>query len=645
MSKSYFYLILICLGLQAVSPATAEVVSDETAMDEMGMDEKPIVTNSEIGLSPIALDAQGIKSDGLALNADPSTSIAVLAQNPASLVTSTANPMAETDLLSADLSTDLLIPPSPLLSQANPEISAPTLQTAIDALAQSTPVSQLQDIDARHWAAQALRQLSQRYNCLPNYFTEEAVLTRYEFADVLYTCMEVINRAILDSTAENASQEDLAVVQRLQEEFQGELAELGQRVDSLEEQIDTLEDQQFVKRTTLFGIAEFVALDTFGDSLPDQPGRARRNPPNANTTFTVGNLFLDIDAKVRGKDFIRTELFVTNTPSNNRNDTGTDMTRFDVLPEQSDFNLNYLFYQMKFAKRGVLRVGPIGLIANHIIPDLSPTQAPSRFGRRNPIYRPAAGGGFLANYQVNDWLGIGAGYTVGGSDAFTPEKGFFNGQNRFIAQATFTPTPKLGLGLTYSHLYQHAQVPITGRTGSRNAQAPFGDSTATTAHLLSFSGNYRINKRLGIGGWIGYNQATAADDARICQNGQENLTPPSPQPVINCNTSSGNGLLGTVAKGDKADIWNWAIGMTVADVGRKGNELGFVFGMPPKTVSNDFQAFEDSKGTSYHAEMYYIYRINPRLSLIPGVYAVFNPEHNPDNNTLVVALLRTSMRF
>ena len=85
--------------------------------------------------------------------------------------------------------------------------------------------------------------------------------------------------------------------------------------------------------------------------------------------------------------------------------------------------------------------------------------------------------------------------------------------------------------------------------------------------------------------------------------------------------------------------------MTVADVGRKGNELGFVFGMPPKAISNDFQPFEDSKGTSYHAEMYYIYRINPRLSLIPGVYAVFNPEHNPDNNTLVVALLRTSMRF
>ena len=615
MSKSYFYLILIFLGLQTVSPATAEVVLD---------------------VSPIALDAQESQPEDSTLNAD--TPLEVLAQSPALSVASTANPIAETDLLSADLSADLLIP-TPLLSQAIAEQSAPKPAETIDALAQSTPVFQLQDIDARHWAAQALRQLSQRYNCLPNYFTEEAILTRYEFADILYTCMEVVNQAILDSTAENASQEDLAVVQRLQEEFQAELAVLSERVDSIEAQIDTLEDQQFVKRTTLFGIAEFVALDTFGNSLPNQPGRAVINPQNANTTFTAGNLFLDIDAKVRGKDFVRTELFVTNTPSNNRANTGTDMTRFDVLPEQSDFNLNYLFYQMKFAKRGVLRVGPVGLIANHIIPDLSPTQAPSRFGRRNPIYRPAAGGGFLANYQVNDWLGVGAGYTVGGTDAFTPEKGFFNGQNRFIAQATFTPTPKLGLGLTYSHLYQHAQVPITGRTGSRNAQAPFGDSTATTAHLLSFSGNYRINKRVGIGGWIGYNQATAADDARICQNGQENL------PVINCDTSSGNGLLGTVAKGDKADIWNWAIGMTVADVGRKGNELGFVFGMPPKAVSNDFQPFADSRGTSYHAEMYYVYRLNPRLSLIPGVYAVFNPEHNPNNNTLVVALLRTSMRF
>ena len=80
------------------------------------------------------------------------------------------------------------------------------------------------------------------------------------------------------------------------------------------------------------------------------------------------------------KEIIR-DYYTTNTISNSRADTNTDMTRFDVLPEQSAIILNYLFYQTKFAKRGVLRVGPVGLVANHILPDMSPTQANSRFGR------------------------------------------------------------------------------------------------------------------------------------------------------------------------------------------------------------------------------------------------------------------------
>ncbi len=570
MCKSYFYLILIFLGLQTVSPAAAQVVSD---------------------VSTIALDAQ---------ESQPQDS------------------QPQDSTLDADPSVEVL--PQPIT-----ENSAPKPAETIETLTQSTPVSQLQDIDARHWAAQALRQLSQRYNCLPSYFTEEAVLTRYEFADILYTCMEVVNQALLDSTAENASQEDLAVVQRLQEEFQGELTELGERVDNLEAQVDTLAEQQFVKRTNLFAIAEFIAADSFGDSLRSQPGRTpSANPANANTTFTTGNIILDIDAKVRGKDFVRTELTVTNMPSYGRGDTGTDMTRIDALAAVDgrvlEFGLNYLFYQRRFAQKGVLRVGPVGLVPNHIFPDFSPTQANSRFGRRNPIYRPGVGAGFLATYQFNDWLGVGTGYTVGGDDAANPSEGFFNAQNRFIAQAAFTPSPKLGLGLTYSRLYQDSGVSVTGLTGSRNAQAPFGEANATSADLFGLQGNYRISKRFGIGGWVGYTRAVAEEDFVI----------PG---------------LGSGQKGESASIWNWAIGMTIADVGRKGNSLGFLFGMPPKAVSNDFHPFEDEQQTSYHGEVYYVYRINPQLSITPGVFAVFNPEQNADNGTLVVALIRTSMRF
>ena len=67
--------------------------------------------------------------------------------------------------------------------------------------------------------------------------------------------------------------------------------------------------------------------------------------------------------------------------------------------------------------------------------------------------------------------------------------------------------------------------------------------------------------------------------------------------------------------------------------------------MPPKAIHNDFQPFEDDAGTSYHAEVYYRHRLTPRFFISPGVYAVFNPEHNHDNNTQVVGLVRSFMRF
>jgi hypothetical protein len=519
-------------------------------------------------------------------------------------------------------------PGAEILAQDNPVPNS----LAADPIAQSTRVSDLRDIDARHWAAQALRQLSQRYQCLPSYFSEDAVLSRYEFAEVLSTCLDVINKTIAEVTADNVTQEDLAVVQRLQEEFKSELADLGQRIDSLEEQIATLEDQQFVKRVTLFGIAELVLLDTFSDSLETQPARplpdgSFERPENPNTTFTLGNLFIDIDAKVNKNAFVRTELYTTNTVSNSRAETNTDMTRFDVLPEQDSIILNYLFYQTKFAKRGVLRVGPVGLVSNHILPDMSPTQANSRFGRRSPIYRPAVGPGFLANYQVNDWLAVGGGYTMGGTDSRNPERGFFNGgQARWIAQATLTPSPKLGFALAYSHFFQKNAISMSGRTGSRNAQAPFGENIDTSAHLFSLASNYRINRRLNIGGWVGYGLARSNETATI----------------VDAPTGT---VLGTVNKGDNADLWNWAIGMSVADAFRKGNEFGFVFGMPFKAVNNDFKPFEDNDATSYHVEAYYRHRVTPRFFITPGVYAIFNPEHNDANNTQVVGLIRSFMRF
>jgi hypothetical protein len=508
---------------------------------------------------------------------------------------------------------------------ASEAVGALSSAELIGDLSPATSVSQLEDIAPHHWAAEALRQLSLNYQCLPGAFREDAVLSRYEFAEVLSICLGTLQQNLLKVTADNVTPEDIAIVQRLQQEFQTELAALDQRLESLEAQVTTLENQQFVKRTTLSGIVELILLDTFGESLNSLPGRRPTGSlPNTKTTFTSGNVLLEVETKVRQQDFVRIGLLYSNLPANGRTHTGTDMTRLNALPSSDgEISLNNLFYQTRYADRGVLRVGSTGLVANIILPDLSPVAANSRFGARSSIYRLGVGAGFLTNYQVNDWLALGGGYTVGGGDAANPSAGILSGESRFIAQTTFTPTPKLGIALTYSHLDQ-ADPPInlTGLNGSRNAQAPFGDATATRAHHFGLQGNYRVNKQFGIGGWVNYVQAIAAAEAPI-----------------------GNGTIGTVKNGDTADIWSWALGMTISDAFRRGNELGFVFGMPPKAIHNDFQPFEDDEGTSYHAEVYYRHRVTPRFFITPGVYAVFNPEHNNGNNTQVVGLVRSFMRF
>lgn len=657
VSKSSFYMMLAWLGLLTGSAAPALAIetlptaepstswseqtrdSENRSLEDLSPESLPGLTdtlgaNTET-VEPTIDDANVAITDGidaqdgfnLAQVSDPSPEpVEAAAQNP--------NDQVPEGITVANSSSPETIA-NPQQSQDQTDRLAQS--TSSDALAQSTPVSQLRDIDPRHWAAQALRQLSQRYNCLPDYYSDDATLTRYEFADVLAGCLDVINGIVADGSADNATQDDLAVVQRLSEEFRSELDTLGDRIGQLEDQVQTLQDQQFVKRTTLFGIGEFLLTDSFSDSIYTVNN-------NVNTTFTTGNFILDIDTKVRGRDFVRVELSMSNIPDYGRLDTGTDMARIDALPGNNDptgvkVQLSNLFYQTRFAGTGILRIGATGQVANHIIPDLSPVQANSRFGRRSPIYRPNAGAGFLSTYQVNDWMGLAAGYTVGGDVAETPSTGLFGGgQNRLITQATFTPNPRLGVALTYSRVYQDGDnapppVSITGFTGSFNAQAPFGNNTPTSANLFGIQSNYRVSRRVAIGGWVMYSRATAESNATLVPFNylQRGLNPPPPP-------------LRGVNDGASADIWTWALGTQIDDVGRKGNSLGFVFGMPPKAVRNTFAAFAD-QDTSYHAEVYYRYRVTPRIFVTPGVYAIFNPEHNDNNDTLWVGMVRTFMRF
>ncbi|WP_445173311.1 iron uptake porin, partial [Microcoleus sp.] len=125
-----------------------------------------------------------------------------------------------------------------------------------DAVGQVTSVSQLSDIRPTDWAFQALQSLVERYGCIAGYpdgtFRGNRAMTRYEFAAGLNACLDKVSQFIQGSRT-RVMGEDLASMQRLQEEFAAELATLRGRVDVLEARASELEANQFSTTTKLNG--------------------------------------------------------------------------------------------------------------------------------------------------------------------------------------------------------------------------------------------------------------------------------------------------------------------------------------------------------------------------------------------------------
>src|SRR6476469_6823697 len=135
-----------------------------------------------------------------------------------------------------------------------------------DAAGQVTSVSQLSDVRPTDWAFQALQSLVERYGCIAGYpdgtFRGNRAMTRYEFAAGLNACLDKVTELIKSGTTNLATKEDLAELQRLQEEFAAELATLRGRVDALEARTSELEANQFSTTTKLSGEAIFSVADT-----------------------------------------------------------------------------------------------------------------------------------------------------------------------------------------------------------------------------------------------------------------------------------------------------------------------------------------------------------------------------------------------
>ncbi|AFY44202.1 iron uptake porin [Nostoc sp. PCC 7107] len=530
----------------------------------------------------------------------------------------------------AVLAATVLAANSALAGEVNEQVTTVTqLAAQPDSMGQVTSVSQFSDVQPTDWAFQALQSLVERYGCIAGYpngtYRGNRALTRYEFAAGLNACLDRVNELIATATADLVTKEDLATLQRLQEEFSAELATLRGRVDALEARTSELEANQFSTTTKLVGEAIFSVTAPFGDDRADTDTNTTNNRDLDSIVTFSDRVRLNLYTSFTGSDRLQTRLQARNIATLSTGVTGTNMTRLghdgDNSNEVEVDKLNYEFNLVSDAVR--VKIDAFGAeLWNNINvfnPDFrsSGTGALSRYGRFSPIYRASSPGGAGLTVTVNPKgpISLTGAYLAPNASDPSQGNGLFNGSNAYFGQIDFKPSKALNVGFAYSHTYQNdgadIDVNLFGSQGSSLSSRPFGN-IGTTANNYSFMANFRPTDKIGIGGWVGYTDAQA-----------------------DSGTTSGS-----------AEIWYWAANLAVKDLGREGNTLGIIFGQPPKVTNLNLGATPNTdRDTSYHLEGLYKIKVSDNILVTPGLLVIFNPEHNDNNDTIYVGTLRTTFSF
>ena len=538
-------------------------------------------------------------------------------------------------------------------------------------LSQVTNVNQLRDVSPTDWAYEALRSLVDRYGCIAGFpnqtYRGSQALTRYEFAAGLNSCLNQIERLIASSGG--VSQEDLDTITRLSQEFEAELATLGGRVDELESRTAVLEDNQFSTTTKLNGEAIFAFSDAFdggqnlnniaenalgiddisdeeleafvgdfngdGEINEDDVDDAEDSTDLDDETVFSGRVRLNFDTSFFGNDRLTTRLEGGNVP-NYREVTGSNSTRlgFDT---NNDFEIDVtnLWYQFAPNERITAYVGAFGLDLDDIFNVTNPmlessgTGALSRFSRRNPLlFRGTEGAGAGARVElIEDRLGVNFGYLTDDADSPDQGEGLANGSYSAGGQVVFNPLDFVELSASYVRNYQTADsISQAGGTVGNGligplqqgfAEAPFGE-TDTTANKIGAGVNVNLGERFVIAGFGGYSDVEGLVDG-------------------DDNNPSG-------------EIWTWGANASILDLGKEGSVLSVAGGMVPKFISDIGEdeiaaGVQEDQDTSYLVEALYKFPINDNILITPGAYAVFNPNHVENNDTVYVGVIRTTFKF
>jgi hypothetical protein len=509
---------------------------------------------------------------------------------------------------------------------------------------QVTSVSQLKDVQPTDWAFQALQSLVERYGCIAGYpdgtFRGSRAMTRYEFAAGLNSCLDRVNELIASATADLVTKQDLAVLQKLQEEFQAELATLRGRVDALEATTAELKAKQFSTTTKLEGTAVFdlgaanggniivPALDDDGDLQFDDDFNLITEKRGTDDNVTLGGwVGLNLNTSFTGKDLLRTRLLAGNI-ADYEGRTGARESQLDYTEDTTDggsstkFILDELYYSFPVGKARVF-VGTKDLLANDIVPtttNLMADTVSSYFGDNPLSYDFKGGAGLGFNYQATKSVNLALAYLADDATAGKAgsNNGLTGGNSTLFGQLTFTPGTKFSAALTYNHAYV-ARGSAFGFDSSSNLAGtaiPVIFDSAQTFDAVGVNASYAFSPKFNLSSWAGF--------GRIKDQGSE----------IDY----------------KASVFNWAVNLGFPDMFREGNYGGLSIGSAPRVTDAKLKIdgvtlIDGDDDSSVMAQAFYRFKVSDNISIQPGIVYITNPNGDKDNDNVWVTSLRTKFSF
>jgi len=494
-----------------------------------------------------------------------------------------------------------------------------------------TSVSQLSDVKPTDWAFTALQSLVERYGCIAGYpdrtFRGKQATSRYEFAAGLNACLDKINEIISAGLADKVSKEDLATLQKLQEEFAAELATLRGRVDALDAKVEKLEAQQFSTTTKLSGLAFF---NVTGASSANIAGASSTSNPNITMS---GLVWLTLNTSFTGKDSLITQLAVGNgsSPYNNYaggsffNTTGVPFTDQTAGAAANTFILRELSYTFPVFEKASLVVGPrINFYKyfdgnrfiypwNTTFTSINSTLLTDAKRGAGAVFMTPLGSMF--DFKVG-YLADSREFVGGNTSASNPNEGLFGGQNNLTAEIGFKPSDAFKLRLLYSHgnITRNSPTTIGGTPSLQGIATVATGINNAQSDIFVANFDWLVTKGFGLFGRYGYG-------------------------TTNINLTAGGST--------NVNQYTFQVGAAFPDLFKEGAQAMISFALPYKfgDSSNVLTAGRGNGGTQYDLEFSYIYPLTKNITLVPSAYFIFNPNNFATNPTVFIGNLQAVFSF